>query len=239
MSTEPGDGLRLGQQGPVGVVSLARPPVNAVTFDLLERLADILSRPERWFPEATALVLAGDGPHFSAGMDRAELAILDRDRLTRAAAALAAVLHRPLPLVAAVHGSAAGTGFILAACADLLVIDPQAKVWLPEVEIGMLGGAGHARRWLPMPLVRRMTLHGDEIPGTTLHQHGALRPPDESTALETGLEAARRLAGRDPSLLTQAREVLAGLESDAAATHHQEMQATPIPKITTVETDEQ
>lgn len=229
MSTE---GFHLEPSGEVGVIRLARPPVNAVTFELIDRLAEAVADPHGWCPDAAALVLAADGPHFSAGMDRSELAALDRSLLSRAAEALGKVVAGPLPLVSAVHGSAAGTGFILAACSDVLVIDLDAEVWLPEVELGMLGGAAHARRWLPMPLVRRMVLTGERIDGSTFHRFGAVCPPPGSTVEQTAMGWATRIVGMDRNVVAEARAVLADLELDPASVHRREMSSTPLPPTT-------
>jgi len=221
--------FRLETEGSVGIVRLSRPPVNAVTFALLGELAEVIANPHHRFPKATALVLVADGPHFSAGMDRTELQAVNRQRLNDAAEALAAILDGPLPLVAAVHGSAVGTGFILAACADILVIESNAEVWLPEVDLGMLGGAGHAARWLPGPLVRRMVLTGERVRGEVFHRQGAVDPSGESTVGETAMNIAQRLANKDVSVIRVARQVLAQVEIEAASIHRTEMKTTPVP----------
>jgi enoyl-CoA hydratase len=224
-----GIGLHLEQNGPVGVVTLDRPPVNAVTFALLDALAGAVSDPAAWAPDARSLVITSRGEHFSAGMDRSVLARLDRGSLIRAAGALDRVLHSPLPIVSAVRGVAAGTGFIIAACADLMVIHPESTVWLPEVELGMLGGAGHALRWLPVAYVRRMVLKSERVEGVVLHRFGALGPPPGASVEETAIEVATRLAMFDPEVMSEARSALAGLEHDASTVHRAEMQNTPIP----------
>lgn len=220
------EGLHLSQVDGVGIIRLSRPPVNALTFDLLAELAEVVSRPDVWFSSPSALSLTADGPDFSAGMDREELEHLTRDALTQAAADLGAVLHRTLPMVAGVEGAAVGTGFILAACSDILVVAPDAEMRLPEVELGVLGGAGHARRWLPMGLVRRMVLTGEKISGRAMHEYGAL-PPDRDTGVaETALRIAQTLAARPAGAVASARTILSSLEPDAAATHRDEMERT-------------
>lgn len=203
----------------VAEVVLDRAPVNALDLATLERIATIVvglaGRPA---------ILRADGPHFSAGHD-----LMETDRLreggylARCSAALEAVLMSPGPLIGVVHGAAIGTGLILAACCDLLVIVDGARLALPEVERGLLGGAGHAARWLEAPWVRRAVLLGEDIPTKVLLAGGALGAPDGETACRTARTMARRLAERQAPVVASAREVLRELGADAAAVHRGEM----------------
>lgn len=218
-------GLRLEVTDGVGVVTLARPPVNAVDQRLLDALAECFARPWAHLPGARALVLLGEGAHFCAGHDRAEAELRsDEGFLMRAVEALAAVRDAPLPVVAGVQGGAVGTGLILAACADLLFVAPDAFVALPEVELGMLGGAGHAARWFPPAIVRRLVLLGERVSGEHLHAAGsALAPLPGASVQESARDAAHRLGSRSPAVVAAAREVLARSELDVVAIHREEM----------------
>lgn len=188
----PVDGVRLEPMGRVGTIHLARPPVNAFDERMLAALAAAVQRPTSWCPGARSLLLVADGPHFSAGHDRAEAELRhDPGFLARAVTWLGALAHAPLPLVTAVHGAAVGTGAIAAFTADLVVAEPDAQVALPEVGLGMLGGAGHAARWLPTAWVRRLVLTGASISGERLAALGAVLPPDDGLDART---TAQRLA---------------------------------------------
>lgn len=224
------EGFDLGVVGPVGVIALDRPPVNALDAGMLARLADVFGQPARWFPEARSLALVTFGKHFSAGHDRTErAAVTDPGYLAEAADHLAQVLACPLPVVAGVDGAAIGTGFILACCADLLVVAPDASISLPEVTLGMLGGAGHAARWLPPALVRRMVLTGETVAGSELHGVGLQAPEPGQRASDRAVTVAAGLAVHDPRVLRAAREVVDGLSLDAATIHRDEMRRTTPP----------
>lgn len=222
-SDENQHGVRTEVRGHVGVVTLCRPPVNALGLQTLERLAAVLSDPTNALPDARAIALIADGPHFSAGHDREEQRrITEPGYLEKAASHLRVVLECPLPLVAGVDGAAIGTGFILAACADVLVVAPDAQVQLPEVTLGMLGGAGHALRWLPPAVVRHLVLLGGVLPGTALHSVGVLSSAP-GAARDRALEVAEELAGRDAQAVAAARGLLDSLIPDAADVHVREM----------------
>lgn len=225
MTPDTPDGLALGRRaGGVGVVRLARPPVNAIDEALLASIAQVMEDPEPWLPGVRAIALLARGPHFSAGHERAEFGrIQEPGYLSAAADHLAGVLGCPLPVVAGVHGAAVGTGFILASCADVLIVAADAEVSLPEMHLGMLGGAGHAARWLPPAMVRHLVMTGERVSGRALHTVGVLAPRDRETAEMRALDVAAALARRPPSLLAGARAVLDGIGPDAIAVHRDEM----------------
>ncbi len=218
-------GLRLERHGQVGYVYLSRPPVNAIDDEVLTAIAAVFGAPSSHFGSVTALALLSDGKHFSAGHDRSEAhRILEPGYLESAAHRIASIHDCVLPVVAGVSGAASGTGFILAAAADLVVMDPRAEFWLPEVELGMLGGAGYARRVLPQAVVRLLALTGRHISGARMIELGAGLPPDPGTSVrETVVALADLIASRRPDTVSAARQVLNMTEFNAADLHRMEM----------------
>jgi len=203
----------------VPVIVLDRPPVNALDLDTVSRLAVLVGS-----LDGDPAVLTSQGPHFSAGHDRAEVGRIGEDRyLAQFSDMLAALLHASAPLVTVLQGSAVGTGFLLAACAEVLVVTEDARVVLPEVGLGMLGGAGHASRWLSAPWLRRAVLLGEEVPAAALIAAGAVAATDATNARRTATALAARLSTHRPAPLAAARRVLRGLGPDVAAVHADEM----------------
>jgi enoyl-CoA hydratase/carnithine racemase len=107
----------------VGVVTLHRPPNNYFDTGLIEDIAAAYEALDTsgW---CRAIVLASEGRHFCAGLDFAGNAGQDIAALYRAALRLFAA---PLPVVAAVKGSAVGGGCGLALAADFRVATPQTR----------------------------------------------------------------------------------------------------------------
>ncbi|MDT7740928.1 MAG: hypothetical protein QOE59_6 [Actinomycetota bacterium] len=135
----------------VAVLTLQRPErLNAMTdamFSELETLALALDREEG----LRVVVLTGAGRAFCAGYDLAEAekltslgAIGMLDLQERAARALAAVRSLRVPVIAAVHGAAAGGGLSLALAADIRIADPTATFNAAFVRIGL---GGRPARW--------------------------------------------------------------------------------------------
>lgn len=130
--TERWQHLRLTTQDGVATVTLARPEkLNALTFGAYADLRDLLAELSRE-RSVRALVLAGEGRGFCSGgdvdeiigatlaMDTAQL--LDFNRMT--GQVVRAIRECPFPVVAAVHGVAAGAGAVLALAADFRVAAP-------------------------------------------------------------------------------------------------------------------
>jgi 2-(1,2-epoxy-1,2-dihydrophenyl)acetyl-CoA isomerase len=107
----------------VGVVTLRRPPNNFFDTGLIEAVASAYEELDGsgW---CRAIVLAAEGKHFCAGLDFSSNADQDIAALYDAALRLFAA---PLPVVAAVQGSAVGGGFGLALSADFRVATPGSR----------------------------------------------------------------------------------------------------------------
>ena len=136
------DTLRVERDGDVLRITLARPEVrNAFDAVVIAELAEAFVDVGR----ARAVVLAGDGPSFSAGADvewmRAAVE-LDYEANLRDANALRHMLEAiercPAPVVCRVQGHALGGGCGLVACSDIAVADENAVFAFSEVKLGII-----------------------------------------------------------------------------------------------------
>jgi methylglutaconyl-CoA hydratase len=134
--------LRVEREGEILRVTLARPEVrNAFDAALIAELAETFVDVGR----VRAVVLAGDGPSFSAGADiewmRASVE-LDYEANVRDANALRQMLEAidrcPVPVVCRVQGHALGGGCGLVAAADIVVADEDAVFAFAEVKLGII-----------------------------------------------------------------------------------------------------
>jgi methylglutaconyl-CoA hydratase len=154
--------LRIERDGPVLRITLARPDRrNAFDAGLVAELAEAFVDVGR----ARAVVLAGDGPSFSAGADvdwmrssidlSLEENVADANALRRM---LEAIDGCQTPVVARVQGHALGGGAGLVAAADIAVASRDASFAFSEVKLGIIPavispfalakiGPGAARRW--------------------------------------------------------------------------------------------
>src|SRR6476469_5886893 len=147
------DELLVESRGGVSVVTLNRPDaLNAADETLHGELAEVWTALSN-DPDVRAIVLTGNGKAFSGGGDLNLLArMVDdvdlRDRIMGEATQIVQTMTAvPVPIVAAVNGTAVGLGCSLAAMSDLVVIEEQAYFADPHVALGLVAADGGALMW--------------------------------------------------------------------------------------------
>jgi len=153
--------------------------------------------------DVRAVVLAGEGEHFSAGLDLTELT--ERDIFAGVEhsrswhRAFEAVEFGKVPVVAVLHGAVVGGGLEIAAAAHIRVAERSAFYALPETSRGIFVGGGGSVRLPPLIGTARMmdmmltgrTLSAEEGQLIGLTQYLV----DEGQGLAKGMELAHRIAG--------------------------------------------
>ncbi len=131
------------RRGAVAVITLDRPPVNALGQALRAALVAGMEAAAA-DPEVAALVLVGRGRCFSGGADIREFGAPTKDPHLRAV--IEAAENCPKPVVVAIHGVAVGGGLELALGCHYRVGDASARLGQPEVKLGIPPGAGGTQR---------------------------------------------------------------------------------------------
>ncbi len=130
-------------EGDVAILTLNSPPVNAlsqpVRAGILEGVRAAVAN-----PAVKSVVLICEGRTFIAGADITEFGKPPREPGLKEAQD--AIENSPKPVVAAIHGTALGGGLEVALCCHYRVAVPSAKCGLPEVNLGLLPGAGGTQR---------------------------------------------------------------------------------------------
>lgn len=133
--------LQIHRHGAIHEIQLARPPVNALTPELLAALrAAIEAAPAEG---ARGIVLSGGAKVFSAGMDVPHLMGLDAAGLKAGWASLfaaaRAIANAPVPVVAALAGHSPAGGCVLALCCDYRIMARGPfRIGLNEVQVGLV-----------------------------------------------------------------------------------------------------
>src|SRR5437868_13514628 len=192
--------VRFERDGDIGVITVDNPPVNALSPGVPEGIVAAVDKGNA-DPAVKAMVVIGAGRSFIAGADirqfgRGPLApptgrrpydVLD---------------DSPKPVVAAIHGYALGRGLEIALACHYRVAVPSAKVGLPEVQIGILPGAGGTQRLprLTGPKVAlEMITSGRHVPAAEAHKLGLLDEIVPEGQLQSAAIAfARRVAEQRP-----------------------------------------
>src|SRR4030088_1990545 len=136
-------------EAPIASITLNRPKVlNALSPDLVREVNEALVELDA-DDNVKAVVLTGGPGVFAAGADIGDMADrspveqLLRDQTGR----WAAVAAFAKPLIAAVNGYALGGGCELALMCDLVVAGDSARFGQPEINLGIIPGAGGTQRW--------------------------------------------------------------------------------------------
>ena len=136
-------GVRQERVGDVAVLVLAHPPVNALSAAVRTGLAAGLQAALA-DPAVKSIVIRGEGRGFSAGADIAEFGKPGQG--PRLGDLCLAFENATKPVIAAIHGVALGGGLELALAAHYRVANAAAVLGLPEVNLGLLPGAGGTQR---------------------------------------------------------------------------------------------
>lgn len=135
-------------EGGVAVITLQRPPVNALDPALIADIDEAVGHAEA--TDVRAVVITG-APHFAAGADITGFqAAFEAGSEERQASGLSEAVTRlerlEKPTFAAVRGYALGGGLELAMGADFRYLAESAKVGQPEILLGIIPGAGGTQR---------------------------------------------------------------------------------------------
>lgn len=199
---------------PIGIIRLNRPKVlNALSFDVLREIVDAL---EKFDKDETikATVLTGNDDAFSAGADIRELSeatpvsLIERNQF-----ALWDKLKKTAkPIIGAVSGYAYGGGCELAMNCDMIVASETAKFGQPEINIGIMPGAGGTQRLtrtIGKFRAMEMILTGQPITAREAEKHGLVNKvvPVESYLLEAKKLAAQ-ISQKAPVAVRLAKEAV-------------------------------
>src|SRR2546428_11984371 len=132
--------LRLERQGPLAVLTLDRPPVNALNRDFFSEVGTVL--PALAASDVDAVVVTGTGRFFSAGLDLFEILTYRgaeaSDFMARFDDGFTGLFALDKPVVAAVDGHAIAGGAVLAAAADFrLAAEGGGRLRPPQIQAGV------------------------------------------------------------------------------------------------------
>ncbi|MFE5737097.1 enoyl-CoA hydratase family protein [Streptomyces celluloflavus] len=218
--------IRVTRDDGVATVTLARPEkLNALTFEAYADLRDLLAELSRE-RSVRALVLGGEGRGFCSGGDVEEIIgatlelntgqLLDFNRMT--GQVVRALRECPFPVIAAVHGVAAGAGAVLALAADFRVADPSARFAFLFTRVGLSGGDMGAAYLLPRVIglghATRLLMLGEPVRAPEAERLGLISElTEEGRADEAAAALARRLA-EGPALAHAQTKALLTAELD-------------------------
>lgn len=197
----------------VAILTLDNPPLNLVTRDMTQALDSGLSDLAA-DTEVRVLVVRGAGERaFCAGSDISEFPTyieagnVVEKKLRYENEIYSKLDDFPKPTIAAVDGLAYGGGLEMAACCDLIVVEEDARLCLPEIHLGVFPGSGGSiriTRRIGEGRAKEIIFFGNPIdPATALAWGLVNRVVAPGTAVASAVDWARDMATR-PGLALQA-----------------------------------
>jgi 3-hydroxyacyl-CoA dehydrogenase len=181
--------------GEVALVTIDHPPVNALSQAVRTGLSEA-AKSLAGDGSVKAVVITGKGRCFSAGADITEFG--GAPRLPPLYQLIHDIEALQKPVVAAMHGTSLGGGFEVALGCHHRIAEPQAKMGLPEVKIGLIPGAGGTQR-LPRAIgvatALDMIVSGNPIDAATAHKAGVVDRIAKGDLVEEAIAYAKELAG--------------------------------------------
>ncbi len=208
--------LTVEKQDGVAFATINRPPANALARALILEIDALLDAVEN-DEEVRVIVLRGEGRFFSAGADIKEFTdVTSGEEFSKLAANGQQVFERlecfHKPVIAAIHGAALGGGLELAMACHMRFVAENAKLGLPELQLGLIPGfAGTQRlpRYVGMPKAAEMMLTSDPITGIEAADLGlANKAFPEEELFEATTKVAKKIAKKSPIAMSQALEML-------------------------------
>jgi len=201
-------------RGKVGLVTLNRPQaLNALNNQLMRELMDALEAFDK-NDAIGAMVITGNEKAFAAGADINEMAdktiqqMMDRDHV----GVFGRIRTIQKPVIAAVSGWALGGGCEIVLSCDMIVASESAKFGQPEINIGVIPGAGGTQRLtraVGKAIAMEMILNDRRLTAQEAYQFGMVNHvvPVEGY-LEEALKLAEEIASRAPVAVRDAKKMI-------------------------------
>lgn len=215
--------LKWSSKDMIAAITISRPPANALSSGLLKELSAVLDEIEN-NQDIRVILIHGEGRFFSAGADIkeftsiktgedfAKLAEYGQDLFER-------MEYFPKPIIAAIHGAALGGGLELAMACHFRLVAENAKLGLPELQLGLIPGfAGSQRlpRYIGVARAAEMLLTSEPITGLEAVQFGlANHAYPENELIENAYMIAGKIAKKSPVSVKAAIKLLNRTKSES------------------------
>ncbi|MED2971561.1 enoyl-CoA hydratase [Fictibacillus sp. B-59209] len=164
--------LQVQKENKIATIQLNRPPANALSTQLIRELSAVFEELEN-DSETKVILIKGEGRFFSAGADIKEFTTIENEADFADLGAFGQQLfdrmeNYPKLIIAAIHGAALGGGLELAMACHIRLVSSEAKLGLPELQLGLIPGfAGTQRlpRYVGTAKAAEMLVTSDPITG--------------------------------------------------------------------------
>jgi enoyl-CoA hydratase len=208
--------LKVSVENLIATITLQRPPANALSQWMLRELSVVLDDLEA-NDQIRVILIRGEGRFFSAGADIKEFTTVDNmedfSKLGKVGQDLFERMERfPKPIIAAIHGAALGGGLELAMACHIRIVSENAKLGLPELQLGLVPGFGGSQRllrYVGCAKAAEMLFTSETISGADAAEIGlANKACPENDLFEMAMTMAKKIAQKSPIALSAAIQLL-------------------------------
>ena len=202
----------------IAILTMDNPPVNALNITDAYFIAEKISSYSERGDGIKVILLQSSGNGFCAGVDIKEIQELPENegilKANHSCYELFDAIHSSkIPVIASVKGHCLGTGIGIVGSADIIIASQEATFGLPEVDNGALGAASHLMRLVPAQRARWMLYTCETATSQELFNYGSVLEVVEMEKLEeASLIAAKKIAGKNGTLIRAAKASLDGIE---------------------------
>jgi 3-hydroxyacyl-CoA dehydrogenase len=211
--------VQLSRVGDVAVITINNPPVNALSPGVPEGIEKAIAEIEN-DPSVKAAVMIGGGRTFIAGADINMFVQMTSGKGGRIdlLPTLLKIENCSKPVVVAIHGNALGGGLEVAQACHYRVASPDAKVGQPEVNLGIIPGAGGTQRLPRLAGIAKaveMCTVGKNVKASDAVEAGIIDKLIEGDLLAGAVAFAREVAGKPAPKTRDRNEKLGTPEANA------------------------
>jgi len=207
--------------GSTAIVRLQHPPVNAINRSVLVDLAAALDEVDD-DESIRVVVLVGDGRGFCGGGDTTQMGdtppVLRHDTLLLSGRIVEHMVRLRKPLIAAVHGFAAGAGLSLAFACDITIVGETTRIRPAFGDLAILPDLGAHYFLVEAMGVRRATeliFSGQDFtPAEALNWGLVNAVVPESEVFDRAMARAEELAARPRWAITYSKAILADMRAE-------------------------
>ena len=164
----------------IAIATMDYPPVNALSADANNEIIKLFDSFHTNKDVNVVILTAAGSRAFCAGVDlnsRLPSGNSQNDpsaHYRRARETFNSIYECAVPVIGAINGPALGAGLAIAASCDFLIASDNANFGLPEIDVGLLGGAGHLQRLFPQSVTRMMNFTAKRMPAEEAKSYGAV-----------------------------------------------------------------
>lgn len=203
--------IKFEKEDQIAIITINNPPANALARYIFEQLSNTFDMIEQ-DDLIKVVVVKGEGKFFSAGADIKEFTTVEDSSEFQALAEKTQLLYDrieqlSIPVIAAIHGAALGGGLELALSCHIRYATENAKLGLPEVNLGIIPGFAGTQR-LPQIVgtakAFEMILSGKPINGKEAYHIGLVNQVvKEEELMEKVIELAKTIASKSKLSINQ------------------------------------